>query len=46
MPIGPIPDSNDSITILHEDLGFIINNSGETLFLKNDYEVTVDTWNN
>lgn len=46
IPAGTVLNSNATIMFDHNTFGFTINNSGETIYLKNYYEETIDTWSN
>lgn len=45
IPSGSIIQPNDSLVFDHSTLGFGINNTSETIYLKRN-SITVDTWNN
>lgn len=45
IPQGTVIYSGLSKTFDHSQLGFQINDTGETIYLKNGYGTTVDTWN-
>ena len=46
IPSGTIIGQGNTMTFNASTMGFQINDSGETLYLKNNSGSTVDTWNN
>ncbi len=46
IPNGTLLTSGETKTYIRTTLGFQINDSGETLYLKNSSGTTIDTWNN